>query len=104
MTKEKIIFVLELCVLGWAIFSCIRSKKSQQLYSLIIFIGVMLWLYPFFLPIEAGLTIWSALGIWIAFSQARHQSHKFHLRILGMMLVMFTITFLMKALIEMKIL
>lgn len=104
MTKENIIFALELCALGWAVFLCIRGKKIQQLYGIIVFIGMMLGWYPFYLPLEAGLTIWSALGVWIAFTEAQRQLQKAPLRILGMMLVMFTIVFLMKALIEMKIL
>lgn len=68
------------------------------------FIGVLLWWYPFYLPLEAGLTIWIALGIWIAFREMRRQVEKAPLRMLGIMLGMFTIVFLMKALIEMKIL
>ena len=104
MTKETIIFALELCALGWATFACVRSKKMLQLYSIILFIGMMLWWYPFYLPLEAGLAIWSGLGIWIAFREARRLSQKAPLRILGVILVMFMIVFLMKALIEMQIL
>ncbi|MEN9344000.1 MAG: hypothetical protein RLZZ453_787 [Chlamydiota bacterium] len=103
MIKENIIFILEICVLGWYLFKYIRNKKTKVLYGIILFIGMMLWWYPLFLPVEAGFAIWGALGSWIVFKEARGQGKESSLWLVGIMLIGFTIVFLLRTLWEMKV-
>ncbi len=104
MTKEKIEFVCALLLLAWAVYKCIKSKRKKYLYYTILFAGTILWLYPISLPVEAGLSVWSALAAWIVLQEAHYQDRESSLRLVGLILVGFTIIFLIKLLFEMKIL
>lgn len=102
--KEKIIFTGAIGALACIITSYIRTKKPRHLYIAILFIGTMLWWYPFQLPPEAGFTVWGALSAWIVFCDPSRKNPESHLNMVVLMLITFTIVFLTKTLIDMKLL
>lgn len=104
MTKEKVEFVCALLLLAWALYKYIKDRRKKYLYGLVLFMGTMLWLYPLYLPLEAGLSVWSALAAWIVLQEAWRQGRESPLRLAGLILVGFTIVFLIKTLFEIKLL
>lgn len=103
MTREKIEFLLALFLLAWAIYRYTRHRKKRYFYGIIVFLGSMLWWYPFLLPVEAGFTVWCVLGIWIVFRDPSRKNPGSSLIVVGLMLIAFAIFFLTKTLIEMKV-
>lgn len=101
--KEKILFIGALIALATIVIKYLRTKDLKHLYIAIVLIGTMLWWYPFLLPPEAGFAVWSALGVWIAFSELSRKKRDSSLTLLALILIVFTIVFLMKTLIEMKV-
>ncbi len=104
MMNSKVYFILALLALVWAIYLYVRRRKKVYLYITITFIATMLTEYPFDLPLETTLVIWSLLGIWIVFRDPSRKNPDSSLTMVGLMLIAFAIVFLSKTLLKMGVL